>query len=124
MRSNSHEQIRWHCITHEQKSECVGECALQKVFALFGKKHTLAILRLLILHEKQRYNEIERGIGGSPKTITERLRDLEKHGLIHRRVFNEIPIKVEYSLTKAGQDLEGMFEMISAWTGKWMSGSS
>jgi DNA-binding HxlR family transcriptional regulator len=69
----------------------------------------------LLLNKKLRFNEILDKIGGSPKTITARLRALEKHGLINRTVFNEIPIRVEYELTTQGKALEDIFERFSKW---------
>ncbi|MBD3228809.1 MAG: winged helix-turn-helix transcriptional regulator [Candidatus Lokiarchaeota archaeon] len=98
----------------------MGECYLKEVLNLFGKKYTLKIIRLLLLNNTLRFNEILNEIGGSPKTITKRLRVLEDRGLIARKQFNEIPIRVEYSLTEAGKDLEEIFERISLWIKKWM----
>ena len=54
-----------------------------------------------------------------PKTLTDRLRELEKFNLITRTVFNEIPPRVEYSLTEPGRDLEDIFERISNWVKNW-----
>ncbi|MFX1536927.1 MAG: winged helix-turn-helix transcriptional regulator [Promethearchaeota archaeon] len=116
--------LSWHCLQHVNINECSGECYLQEAFMLFGKKHTLSIIRLLLLHDKLRFNEIEKMIGGSPKTITDRLRELESYGLVEREMFNEIPIRVEYSLTKPGRDLESMFETISIWVRTWVKESS
>jgi len=58
-------------------------------------------------------------VGGSPKTLTSRLRELQEYGLLHRELFNEVPIRVEYSLTLPGKDLEDLFERISLWLRKW-----
>jgi DNA-binding HxlR family transcriptional regulator len=107
--------LRWHCVQHKNFRNCKDECYFQTILTLFGKKHTLSIIRLLLIHDKLRFNEILNNIGASPKTITERLKDLKNHGLIKREVFNEIPIRVEYSLTKYGKSLEDIFERISIW---------
>ncbi|MCP4762228.1 MAG: helix-turn-helix transcriptional regulator [archaeon] len=98
----------------------MGECYLQELLSLFGKKHTMRIIRLLLINEKLRFNELLNKLGGSPKTITTRLRELEKRGLLIRKQYNEIPIRVEYSLTEAGRGLEGIFETISRWIKDWM----
>ena len=68
-----------------------------------------------------RFTELEQKIGGSPKTLTQRLRNLEKQGLVSRKVYNEIPIRVEYSLTEAGVALDEVFATISEWVNKWIS---
>ncbi len=69
--------------------------------------------------EKLRFNELLEKVGGSPKTLTSRLRDLEQFGLVKRVVFNEVPIRVEYSLTTPGKDLEDLFERMAIWIRKW-----
>ena len=110
------EPLRWHCLQHKDTHNCQDECYFQTAVSLFGKKHTMSIIRLLLIHDKLRFNEILKKLSASPKTITERLKDLKKHGLIDRKVFNEIPIRVEYSLTKHGRSLEDIFERISIWS--------
>ena len=118
---NKNYALHWHCLEkNDINNECMGKCYLKEVLNLFGKKYTMKIIRLLLLNEKLRFNEILKEIGGSPKTITKRLRILEDRGLITRKQFNEIPIRVEYSLTDAGKDLEEIFERISLWIKKWM----
>ncbi len=114
------QQLHWHCLTHTSSKKCAKECFLQGLFALFGKKHTLPIIRQLLKENKLRFNEIQEKVGGSPKTIVNRLRELETHGLIHRETFNEIPIRVEYSLTNPGKDMERIFEMITLWVKTWL----
>lgn len=120
-KSLSDTSLKWHCVSDKNNEKCQQNCFTREILALFGKKHTLQIIRLLLENNHLRFNEILKEIGGSPKTITERLRDLEKHKVILREVFNEIPIRVEYSLTDAGRDLEGIFERISIWARNWMN---
>jgi DNA-binding HxlR family transcriptional regulator len=107
--------LKWHCSEHEDISKCMEECYVKEILSMFGKKYIMPILRQLSIHKKLRFNEIEAKIGGSPKTITSRLRELEKHGLIDREVFNEVPIRVEYSLNKNSEGLEDIFERIAIW---------
>lgn len=116
---NLDEQLQWHCL-QEANHQCEGECYLQKIFSLFGRKHSLPIIRLLLLKDRVRFNEIVKSIGGSPKTIQDRLEELARHGLLNREQYNEIPIRVEYSLTEPGKALEPMFEVISSWIKKWI----
>ena len=118
--SSSDLSLKWHCVSDRNNKNCQKNCFTQNILSLFGKKHTLQIIRLLLNSSVLRFNEILKEIGGSPKTITVRLRDLENHGLIIREVFNEIPVRVQYSLTDAGRDLEDIFERISIWSKKWM----
>lgn len=110
------EPLSWHCLQHTDTHNCSNECYFQIALTLFGKKHTMSIIRLLLMNDKLRFNEILKKLSASPKTITERLKELKKYGLIDRKVFNEIPIRVEYSLTKHGRSLEDIFERISIWS--------
>ena len=118
------EPLHWHCVQHRNIHNCKDECYFQTILTLFGKKYSMSIIRLLLIHDKLRFNEILKNIGASPKTITERLKDLKNHGLIKREAFNEIPIRVEYSLTKHGKSLEDIFERISIWVKNFMIESS
>jgi DNA-binding HxlR family transcriptional regulator len=107
--------FKWHCLEQKDITNCIDECRVQMVLNLFGKNYLMLIIKILLIHKKMRFNEILEKIGGSPKTITSRLRTLEKYGLVNRSVFKEIPIKVEYSLTDQGKALEDIFERLSEW---------
>ncbi|MHA2073469.1 MAG: winged helix-turn-helix transcriptional regulator [Candidatus Hodarchaeales archaeon] len=115
------DKLEWHCANNHMNDTCSTECLLRSVFDLFGKKFTLLIVRLLLVNKKMRFNELEKEIGGSPKTITQRLRDLEGKGLVSRKVYNEIPVRVEYSLTEAGIALDSVFSTISKWVKLWIT---
>ena len=57
----------------------------------------------------KRYNELTRNVAGiSAKVMTENLRELEEDGVIARKVYPEVPPRVEYSLSEKGRDLEGI----------------
>jgi DNA-binding HxlR family transcriptional regulator len=62
--------------------------------------------------------------GISPKTLTERLRELEKEGIIVRKMFSEIPPKVQYSLTKKGCELAISLKYVVKWAEKWYPSNS
>ncbi len=89
------------------------------MLGLFSKTRILPILRQLLLTDRLRFNELLEQVGGSPKTLTSRLRDLEQSGLLRRQVFNEVPLRVEYSLTPPGKDLGDLFERMAIWLRKW-----
>jgi DNA-binding HxlR family transcriptional regulator len=96
------------------------ECSPVKVMQMLSKKWTLLVLSLLVNGKSLRYTElIDRLEGISPKTLTERLRELEKEGIIVRRVFAEIPPKVQYSLTENGCELAKSLEHVVKWAEKW-----
>jgi DNA-binding HxlR family transcriptional regulator len=87
---------------------------------LLGKKWALHIIKELSWHGKKRYSELKRALEGvSPKTLTERLRELEREDVIVRIVYPEVPPRVEYDLTDKGQDLSKSIDSICDWARKW-----
>ena len=82
------------------------KCPVEYTASLLGNKWKPLILREL-LTGTMRYNELTRGVPGiSPKVLTENLRELEEDGILTRTVYPEVPPRVEYTLTKKGNDLE------------------
>lgn len=69
-----------------------------------------------LLGGTKRFTELRRSLAGiSPKTLTDRLRGLEEHGVVVRRIYAEVPPRVEYSLTTAGRTLEPVLVALSRW---------
>jgi len=86
---------------------------------LIGKRWTGLILYQL-LDGPQRFNEIESALPVSGRLLSERLKELEKEGLVERKVYSEVPVRVEYSLTDKGQALEGAIRNIETWASSWL----
>jgi DNA-binding HxlR family transcriptional regulator len=64
----------------------------------------------------QRFSELHRLIPDTTKKmLTQRLRELERDGIIRRKVYAQVPPRVEYSLTRHGQSLRPLLELMSAW---------
>ena len=77
------------------------------------------IIGIISNHEKLRFNELKKNlIGISPKTLADRLKDLEKAGLVKRDAFAEIPPRVEYSLTKNGMEVRDAMIPLMEWAYK------
>lgn len=84
------------------------------------KVWTLPVIHALGLSEPARFNELKRRIEGiSATSLAERLTQLEKQGVMQRRVFPETPPRVEYSLTAKGQELKAVLEQLAKWATKW-----
>ena len=115
--STAEDFMAGHCTAPE--NECEGSCLFKRLISLLGRKYTLDVLRVIMQNEYARFNTIQKDIGGSPKTITERLTELREEGLVLREAFAEIPPRVEYSLTEKGKDLQPMWEAIRKWGEKW-----
>lgn len=81
-------------------------CPVEYTASIIGNKWKIIILRDLLTGTK-RYNELTRSVVGiSAKVLTENLRDLEREGIVERKVYPVVPPKVEYSLTEKGNDLK------------------
>lgn len=98
---------------------CTEDCPFRQALSVFGKRYTFSIIRLLTLDGVVRFNKIVEDVQGSTKTITERLNELVRHGVVKREAFAEIPPRVEYSLTEKGLDLKPVLEYIREWGIKW-----
>ena len=91
------------------------DCPLERTINLIAGKWTLLILRDLLAGTK-RFSELRASLSGiSPKTLTEKLRLLEQEGIIERKIYPEVPPRVEYSLSRQGQKLEPIFEAMREW---------
>ncbi len=91
-----------------------GSCPVARAVRSLDGKWTLLIVRDL-LGGTRRFGELRRSLAGiSPKTLTDRLRDLSDAGLVERRMFAEIPPRVEYSLTDAGRNVEPVIAALAA----------
>ncbi|HSX09650.1 MAG TPA: helix-turn-helix domain-containing protein [Candidatus Saccharimonadales bacterium] len=94
------------------------DCAVSKTLKIVGRKWTMLLLHN-IFEGKKRFGELQRALPGiSPKTLTERLRELEKDGIIIKKVYAEVPLHVEYNLTEKGKSLRGVFRSLENWGNK------
>ena len=95
------------------------ECPTEYTASLLGNRWKPLILRELLTGTK-RYNELRRAvIGVSPKVLTENLRDMEEDGLLNRRIYPEVPPRVEYTLTTKGEDLRPIIEAMKDYGEKY-----
>jgi len=108
-------------ITHptdvEPKIGCIAS-AMQ----IIGNKWTALILRDLCTGPK-RFSELEKSVGSiNPRTLSQRLDDLEQHGIVTKQSFAEVPPRIEYTLTEKGHDLLPVLRQMAAWGEKHYSG--
>ncbi len=100
----------------EPQTGCIAS-AMQVV----GGKWTALILRDLFAGPK-RFCELEKSVGKiNPRTLSQRLDDLAKYGIISKKSFAEVPPRTEYSLTKKGEDLLPILKQMAAWGEKYGS---
>jgi DNA-binding HxlR family transcriptional regulator len=90
-------------------------CPTRQVLDKIGDKWTALIIGLLAEHS-QRFSQLRRSIGGiSQKMLTQTLRNLERDGLVSRKVYAEVPPRVEYRLTPLGETLCEPLAAIRKW---------
>ena len=91
------------------------DCPVETTLMLIGDKWKVLILRDLMPGVK-RFGELKRSIGHvSQKVLTAQLRDMEAKGLIHRKVYAQVPPRVEYQLTELGCSLKPVLDALSSW---------
>ena len=96
-------------------------CPVLKTADIISGKWTLLILRDLS-KGINRFSALERSLAGiSPKTLSERLKSLERAGIITRKSYAEVPPRVEYTLTAMGWDLIPLIEHMRDYGAKWLS---
>jgi DNA-binding HxlR family transcriptional regulator len=97
------------------------DCPVDFALQVLANRWTIAILRDLSLGTK-RTSELVRSLSGiSPRTLSERLRDLEEFGLITRKVYAEIPPRVEYALTQDGEEVRALLAEFRVLGQKWQT---
>jgi DNA-binding HxlR family transcriptional regulator len=86
---------------------------------IIGNKWTALILRDLA-SGSQRFGQLEKSVGSiNPRTLSQRLDELETQGILTKTVFSEVPPHTEYALTAKGQDLIPVLRQMAAWGTKY-----
>lgn len=93
-------------------AECI--CPATGFVQIIGRKYALRLLTVIEEHESIRFNDLKDGLRDiSSSTLTIRLAELERVGLIDRRSFSETPPRVEYTLTAEGRQLRESLLLLS-----------
>jgi DNA-binding HxlR family transcriptional regulator len=91
------------------------DCPSQNILALIGGKWSMLILCSLRAGPRRTHQLKRRLAGVSSKMLTQTLRELERHGIVRRRDFGEVPPRVEYSLSPLGRSLAALVADIETW---------
>ena len=98
-----------------QQAKELPACPVETTLMLIGDKWKVLILRDLMPGTK-RFGVLKKSIGSvSQKVLTAQLRDLEEKGLVSRKVYAEVPPRVEYSLTELGKSLSPILDAMREW---------
>ena len=87
---------------------------LENTLKVIGRKGSLVILNMLT-KGPTRFTALEKILKVSPRTLSERLKELEDQGIVHRQAYAEVPPRVEYTLTEKGVVLESLLGNIGHW---------
>jgi DNA-binding HxlR family transcriptional regulator len=102
----------------EPKTGCIAGA-----MEIIGNKWTALILRDLSDGPK-RFSELERSVGNiNPRTLSQRLDDLERHHIVTKQAYAEVPPRTEYTLTSKGTDLVPVLRAMSDWGDKYYDAS-
>lgn len=94
-------------------------CPIESVADIVFSRWTTPVLWSLNAGGRQRFGELQRGIAMiTPKVLTERLRQLERDGLVIRTMHPGVPPRVEYEITELGRSLSAVFAVIATWSGE------
>lgn len=95
--------------------KCNNGCPVEATLELIGGKWKGVILYHL-LEKTYRFGELKKVMPGiTQRMLTKQLRELERDGIIHRKVYAQVPPKVEYSLTESGETLRDVITMMRDW---------
>lgn len=96
-------------------------CPVAAAADIVGRKWALIIIHNL-LETPLRFNELKRGIGGiSSKTLSNSLAFLCEEEIVERKVYQNSPIRVEYSLTEKGDNMKILIEDMKSWGQSWLT---
>ena len=108
----------------DQDDLCGGDplCSLlHEAVELIGKRWSGAIIFVLMERGPMRFSEIGNAVPElSDRLLSERMKELEARGLVERRVYAGSPVRVEYSLTEMGRDLEPSLRELKQWAHRWL----
>ncbi|MBI2616705.1 helix-turn-helix transcriptional regulator [Candidatus Gottesmanbacteria bacterium] len=90
-------------------------CGVENTLRIVGAKWTLLILHNLC-DGKRRFGQLQKALLGiSPRTLSLRLHQLEKDGFVTKKIFSEVPLRVEYTLTPKGQSIKSVINTMKKW---------
>jgi DNA-binding HxlR family transcriptional regulator len=93
-------------------------CSIAAALTILGEKWALLVIRELAL-DVHRFDQVQRNTGAPRDILTSRLRRLEETGVIEKRRYQDRPVRFEYHLTEAGDELRPILLALSQWGGRW-----
>lgn len=102
---------------HTEKEQLARCESMSRLQAVISGKWKILIIWYIAVYEVQRFNELQRRLEGiTQSTLTKQLRELEADGFIIRRIYPQVPPKVEYSLTEMGKKFMPILSAMKQWS--------
>ena len=99
-----------------ENKECSITCPMEFAMTQISGKWKLIILWNIYKKEVIRYGDLKRSINNiTDKMLSNQLKELVRDNIVHKKVYQEIPLRVEYSLTKSGESLIPIMKMLFKW---------
>lgn len=98
-------------------------CSIARTFDIAGEPWSPLIIRDVWVGIN-RFDQIQNSLGISSKVLTERLKWLTEHDILHRRAYSEHPVRYEYLLTERGHEFCEVLMAITAWGDRWTAGEA
>jgi DNA-binding HxlR family transcriptional regulator len=106
----------------EQSGVKTHEYEIANIWEVLGRRWSLLVLKNLCNKDVIRFNELKRALPGISSTVLSgRLLELEREGLISKKIYAEIPLKVEYRMTPQARELEVIMTELGKWVNRWKS---
>jgi DNA-binding HxlR family transcriptional regulator len=99
--------------------EGMKRCPVDNTSKLIGKRFTILLVHNMMSNQT-RFNQFLDSIQGiNPKTLSTRLKEMEKNGLIQRKIYRETPVRIEYYLTERGKALKSVLDQMAAFSARY-----
>ncbi|WP_303621466.1 winged helix-turn-helix transcriptional regulator [Paucisalibacillus globulus] len=83
-------------------------------------KRWVGLILFELLDGPKRFSEMESNLPVSGRLLSDRLKMLEKEGIVDRNIYSEFPVRIEYTLSKKGESLRPVIEDIQSWANEWI----
>ncbi len=93
-------------------------CPISAIARILGRRWMLELI--FFLRYYRRFRDLQAATGDlNPATLTQRLRELEREGLVSRTIVSNAPVQIEYALTEKGRALDPTVDALVSWSGQW-----
>lgn len=91
-------------------------CPISRAAVILGSKWSAQIMREMLLHSRRRFQDLQEALPGiAPNTLSDRLKLLEKSGIVVREFYEQNPPRAEYVLTEKGRAMGGIISAMRQW---------